>query len=318
MTGREMLVRTRRAVKAGEELNITYDDLAEASWFRRQRLQQQFFFDPAPGGVGLPQSALDRDAIVTKVFTRSAGNWLAVEPGLAWNAELGVCALGSSSQHADAAASWLRGLHVRWQRLSNEVDATAKLAGFRDFWESFWGVARGRGARPNFKLGVGHTFGLHVARAAMDAAVDASSWEEAAVWARRVCASEEAIFGSSAQPWPVPASSLARLAKLELYLGWFAAARDAAKKALAIFGSLGVTGGNFVEELTNIMGQAEAEDCCREQAVEAIALQRAEEEGFAARSDSVRCPPVAATQQDAELASFKLGADAADFLNAMD
>ncbi|CAK0815517.1 unnamed protein product [Prorocentrum cordatum] len=48
--GRMLEVRALRPIAAGEEVTITYAELAEVSSLRRARLRAQYFFDPLPGG----------------------------------------------------------------------------------------------------------------------------------------------------------------------------------------------------------------------------------------------------------------------------
>jgi len=263
--GRDLVVRARTAVKKGEELTITYAELAESSRFRRAQLRTQYLFDPLePGAGGTPAAGAVawRDGRLEEVLGRVTQGWEPLASGLAWSPEAGfVPAQGSGSAVAsDAVVSWATELYVLWQEASDSGDDGRKLQAARKLWEAAC-LGDARGAK--WQLGVGHALRLHVARAGMDLAIEAQSWAEAAAWARAVCKSEAEVYPN---PWPVPACSLARLAKLEVYLGNFEAACAAGTRALQTFGALGIDG-SMCQEVRQMLAQAGAEGHGRTQAM---------------------------------------------------
>lgn len=114
-------------------------------------------------------------------------------------------------------------------------------------------------------MGDGHALRLALAREGMDSAIADERWDEALVYARAVCSCNKVVYPPS---WPVTCLSLARLAKLELYHGHFAAAAMVAEEALR--GSPGANASperlvwedrpEVATELRQILAQAQSEN----------------------------------------------------------
>eukprot|EP00931_Biecheleriopsis_adriatica_P069255 TRINITY_DN43115_c0_g1_i1.p1 TRINITY_DN43115_c0_g1~~TRINITY_DN43115_c0_g1_i1.p1 ORF type:complete len:544 (+),score=136.50 TRINITY_DN43115_c0_g1_i1:60-1691(+) len=255
--GRQLLVRTCRPVEEEEELTITYAELAELSSNRRARLRTQYYFDPAPSGK-LTSQVQERDDKLSSILCPPADSskaWTPIPAGVGWCEDSGVQdSLGSP------AVSFVQKVHDLWAQAQ-----AARQRGFDkesvQLLKSAWESAT---AGSVFRLGEGHALRLALSRELMDAMVSSESWQDAAVFAREVCACNRKIYPPA---WPVTSLSLARLAKLELYLGRFAAAAWAGETALRGEEGAEVSPATIcwedrpkaAEELQQILAQVQAE-----------------------------------------------------------
>ncbi|CAE7426300.1 Smyd3 [Symbiodinium natans] len=204
--GRQLKVRTCKAVNAGDELCITYAELAEMSKTRHDFLSQHYHFRPH-----LQPQAEQRDAVLSAILVPP--EWSPAERGVGWDAESGVQDLGSAATALVRKVSDLRS-----QARANGEDVQLLLSAWQE-------ATSGQ----HFRLGEGHILRWTLARELMDAFVASERWQEALVFARAVSSTARHIFPVN---WPVVSLSLARLAKLELYFGNFANASCCCEEAL--------------------------------------------------------------------------------------
>eukprot|EP00439_Symbiodinium_sp_Y106_P025115 s2451_g3.t1 len=198
--GRRLVIRTFRAVNEGEELCISYAELAEMSKTRHRFLSQQYHFRPE-----LVPQVQERDSVLSAILVPPG--WLPAERGVGWSPE--------SGDMGNAAATALVQKAVRSKK--GRKTGRAKSAG--DNVEMLFLAWRIATSGADFRLGEGHLLRWTLARELMDAFVSTEQWQEALVFARSVSSIGRQIFP---QNWPVVSLSLARLAKLELYHGNFA------------------------------------------------------------------------------------------------
>eukprot|EP00930_Biecheleria_cincta_P005642 TRINITY_DN106575_c0_g1_i1.p1 TRINITY_DN106575_c0_g1~~TRINITY_DN106575_c0_g1_i1.p1 ORF type:complete len:542 (+),score=116.05 TRINITY_DN106575_c0_g1_i1:34-1659(+) len=211
-SGRRLVIRAVAPVAEGEELTVTYADLAELSSARRARLRSQYHFDSL--GSGIPPKVAERDAALSLVLARSAsGVWHALREE---DGEEG-CAESAAAFVREVRALWSEAQAARLRGTSAEQDRLLQNA---------WATAT---KGDSFRLGEGHGLRLALARELMDRAVASNTWDEARAFARSVCDGNRLVHPPA---WPVTCLSLARLAKLELYHGDFAGAIRACREAL--------------------------------------------------------------------------------------
>ncbi|CAJ1410192.1 unnamed protein product [Effrenium voratum] len=208
--GRQLVIRTCRPVPEGEELCITYADLGQLSLRRRALLREHFHFD-----VPSSQEAEARDRILSTVLCGADSKKVQV----GWDAECGLQGELAEGECAFA-RDFVRKVHNQWLR-AKDARGT-KVAQLQAVWlDATAGL--------DCRLGAGHSMRLALARELMDACVAQELWQEAIVFAREVSACSRLIYPPS---WPMVSLSLARLAKLELFLGNFAAAIRCGEEAL--------------------------------------------------------------------------------------
>lgn len=257
--GRELVVRARVPIKRGDELTITYAELAEASHFRRDELRAQYHFDPVERARGPAAGTAKRDETLGAVLLRRRGApQKQLDTAMDWSPSHGVvCKEICDDEAVSEAMGWLHQLHGRWCAAQQDEDAMHRLKEYRKMWEHACDADAAA-----WQLGPGHALRLQLARDGMDLAIELEAWQEAAAWGRAVCSCELLLYPA---PWPVPALSQARLAKLELHLGRFTAAQAAGQVALHTLTALGRSDDKVCVELRQMLAVAEAEDrSCRQ------------------------------------------------------
>eukprot|EP00928_Gymnodinium_smaydae_P038888 TRINITY_DN26708_c0_g2_i1.p1 TRINITY_DN26708_c0_g2~~TRINITY_DN26708_c0_g2_i1.p1 ORF type:complete len:542 (-),score=70.85 TRINITY_DN26708_c0_g2_i1:4-1581(-) len=250
--GRELVIRAKQPIRKGQELTITYSELAEHSRFRRAFLREKYFFDPLTQGNHLPESTVRRDVRLQEILHRASSGWRSMDCGVAWCQSVGVVT-DNTDDDTDAVSRWISDLHDSWSAVNSMDEGPERLSRLKQLCQR--ACADDSAA---FRLGPGHALLLSIVRAAMDAAVASEAWSDAAKFGRMVVACERSLYP---EPWPVVAISLARLAKLELYMGDFAAACTASREALKTFSALGYDT-KLCEELRQLLATAEAETRC--------------------------------------------------------
>jgi len=250
--GRRLIIRTLRPVAAGEELTIPYSELAELSCVRRKWLQEQYFFDPLPQGNLLTITAA-RDAMLAEVLEcTDDGHWVRSDVGACWNAHHGILetSLGGSMD-GPAGLAVLRTAHAAWLR-AKRAESAGDVAAAADHFAAAWKAT----STGKCRLGNCHAMRLAIARDAMDAAIDSSEWRSATIWARIVSVISRQIYDTE---WPVPGLAFAKLAKLELYHGYFQKAVDAGEAALRSLTIAYEDDTDMLVELRGIVAQSQAE-----------------------------------------------------------
>eukprot|EP00927_Polykrikos_kofoidii_P078241 TRINITY_DN75094_c0_g1_i1.p1 TRINITY_DN75094_c0_g1~~TRINITY_DN75094_c0_g1_i1.p1 ORF type:complete len:579 (-),score=87.25 TRINITY_DN75094_c0_g1_i1:130-1866(-) len=256
--GRHLVVRTIRPVAIGEELTISYSELAEVSRARRAKLQSQYFFDPLPRGTPLSLGLLARDELLCEVAQLCTdGNWRKqAHLSVAWNLETGV----QCSNANDEAVSLVRRVHAEWSAasrlLSAKSDERTAAKQLRKAWDLCTASSRSKAEPGTLRLGECHALRVQVARDGLDAAVAAERWNDATVYARATAAAHQRIYPEF---WPVTGLSLARLAKLEMYHCRFGVALQAGKEALRILAVACDDRIAVAAELRQLMAQGDAE-----------------------------------------------------------
>eukprot|EP00933_Yihiella_yeosuensis_P054731 TRINITY_DN53261_c0_g1_i1.p1 TRINITY_DN53261_c0_g1~~TRINITY_DN53261_c0_g1_i1.p1 ORF type:complete len:382 (-),score=77.18 TRINITY_DN53261_c0_g1_i1:85-1158(-) len=264
--GRRLVIRTIRPVAEGEELKITYSEIAEISCVRRSRLQLQYHFDPCKNAVP-PASVQERDATLCEMLVKSSsssGSWEPLSAGVGWSSQTGVQDSDSSQTDLEKRSAEALELVKRVNSLWVQArDATRKgsVAESANLLRRAWDEAS---SGQELRLGTGHSLRLALAKDSMDAAIALENWSDAAIFARAVCICSQLVYPPS---WPITCLSLARLAKLELYHGRFPSAIKAAEDALRGNGSTGASPEVTVwedrkeaaSELRQILAEARAE-----------------------------------------------------------
>lgn len=180
--GRNLVIRTCRAVTKGDELCITYFELGQLSRVRHALLLKHFHFS-----VPTTPEVKKRDEVLSTICGKDQ------QPiaNCGWDSSEGV--LDGEGQ----AEVFVRKVHQLWSQ-----------GNFRAAWTE--------ATSGSIQLGGGHALRLALARELMDESIAREQWQDALHFAREVSSCHRQIYPAG---WPVVALGLARLAKLESYHG---------------------------------------------------------------------------------------------------
>eukprot|EP00438_Fugacium_kawagutii_P035850 Skav205418 [mRNA] locus=scaffold582:194343:195203:- [translate_table: standard] len=195
--GRNLVIRTCRAVAKGDELCITYFELGQLSRVRHALLLKHFHFS-----VPTTPEVKKRDDVLSAICGKDQ------QPiaTCGWDSSEGVLENGEGQAEA-----FVRKVHQLWSQ-----------GKFREAWT--------QATSGSIQLGGGHALRLALARELMDESISREQWQDALHFAREVCCCHRRIYPAG---WPVVALSLVRLAKLESYHGNVPAALRCCEEAAA-------------------------------------------------------------------------------------
>jgi hypothetical protein len=252
--GRTLVLRALRPIGSGEEIRVTYLDLALSAPEQRRRLQEQYHFDYFPE-MGAPS----RHFLPSGIMRVAAGAQALPEPQLRLMAVLdGSRSLKGGCDLIGGDEVWaVDGGEGHWERAAKSVRAVreelASAVKARDL-RSLRAIALGE--RDNSKcirVGKTHAVRVEAARELLDAAVDAHQWELA-------CSAAEALAEMYRKIYPqfsvATGVAEAKAAKLFWLLENGAAARRHAKRALAHLEKL-VPCSALIAEVQEVLAQVD-------------------------------------------------------------
>lgn len=193
--GRNLVIRTCRAVAKGDELCITYFELGQLSRVRHALLLKHFHFS-----VPTTPEVKKRDEVLSTICGKDQ------QPiaSCGWDSSEGVLEDGEGQ-----AEVFVRKVHQLWSQ-----------GNYREAWTE--------ATSGSIQLGRGHALRLALAHELMDESIARERWQDALHFARDVSSGHRQIYPAG---WPVVALGLVRLAKLESYHGNVTAALRCCEEA---------------------------------------------------------------------------------------
>merc|ERR1719506_279927 len=255
--GRTLVLRAARPVACGDEIRITYVDLALSAVEQRRRLQEQYHFDAFPE-MGGPA----RQFLPSGIMRVAAGAQFLSEPNMRLMAVLdgprslkGGCDLVTSGDEVWA----VDGGEGHWERAAKCIrtvrEELAAAVQNKDL-RALRAIALGeRDSSKGMRVGKTHAARVEAARELLDVAVEAQAWELA-------CSAAEALAEMYRKIYPhfsvATGVAEAKAAKLFWLLDNGAAARRHAKRSLMHLEKL-VPESALIVEAQDVLAQVEVE-----------------------------------------------------------
>merc|ERR1719159_450747 len=254
--GRTLVLRALRPICAGEEIRITYLDLALSAVEQRRILLEQYHFDPYPE-MGSPM----RNFLPTGIMRVASGAHVLSEQQMRLMGILdGPRSLKGGCDLTGGDEVWaVDGGDSHWERAAKCVrtarEDLAAAVKAKDI-KVLRGIALGdRDSSKAIRVGKTHALRIEAARELLDVAVENQAWDLA-------CSAAEALADMYRKVYPhfcvATGVAEAKAAKLFWLLDNGAAARRHAKRALMHLEKL-VPESPLINEAQDVLGQVEVE-----------------------------------------------------------